>query len=299
MKLNGSNDKIVDPVVSVILPLHNDVRNIEGAMRSIFCQTYQNWELIVVDDHSTDGGYEVALRLACENPQVTVIKNVGRGLPSALNYGIQHATGEFIARMDSDDICLRNRLKTQLDAFNDNPSLTILGSSAFVVDTSTSVKSFHVTFKGRLLKFLWPYECGVVHPSVMFRASLINDVGGYSLCYSSAQDYELWSRALASGLSIENVITPLVVLRRSPKSNSRKDKDQHRIRVSKIKTTYYSKDCNKYLAQKLRGLVARGARFICRITLTHILYSRSQELQSALGQILLSAQESNMDSLER
>jgi len=117
--------KIQQPLVSVIMPVHNGLPHLSKAVESIKDQSYQDWELIVVDDHSTDGS-ELFLAKE-EDPRVSLIVNdQNLGIAKTLNKGLSIASGAFIARLDADDIALPTRLEIQIKYLIDNPEIGLL-----------------------------------------------------------------------------------------------------------------------------------------------------------------------------
>ena len=112
------------PDVSVILPVHNGGAYLGEAVDSILNQSRRNLELLLIDDHSDDAAIT---DLAVQDPRLKVLESPGRGVAQAFNHGLRHATGHFIARMDADDIALRNRLELQLQYLEDHPEIDICG----------------------------------------------------------------------------------------------------------------------------------------------------------------------------
>ena len=156
---------------------------------------------------------EISIEFARIYPNIKLIQNDGIGLPAALNCGAKAAKGQLIARMDS-DICLKKRLSEQVKRFRLNDRLAILGSSAVIVESDGKISGHHLAFPSPLVELLMLYECSLIHPSVMMRREVFEFVGAYNVEYKSAQDYELWLRALFDGLRFDNVTQPLIVLRK-------------------------------------------------------------------------------------
>jgi glycosyltransferase involved in cell wall biosynthesis len=121
------------PVVSVIMSMRNSAGTVEAAIRSILFQTFQEWELIVIDDGSSDDGVDIVrafedsrIRLVCEP--------MSKGLAGRLNQAVGLSRGEFIARMDSDDVCFPERLARQIESLRNDPSVDVVGCGAVVFD---------------------------------------------------------------------------------------------------------------------------------------------------------------------
>ena len=246
------------PLVSILLPVFNGEPFLEKAVLSIVNQTYHNWELLIIDDNSWDRSADISIEFARIFPNIKLIKNDGIGLPAALNCGAKAAKGQLIARMDSDDICLKKRLSEQVKRFRLNDRLAILGSSAVIVESDGKISGHHLAFPSPLVELLMLYECSLIHPSVMMRREVFEFVGAYNVEYKSAQDYELWLRALFDGLRFDNVTQPLIVLRKRKSSNSRNDPTAHDLRVRCL---------SEKVKQRLGAgfLLVRCVGFICRV----------------------------------
>jgi glycosyltransferase involved in cell wall biosynthesis len=125
-----SSDK--SPLVSVLLPVLNGGKYLSVAVRSIIQQTYQNWELLILDDGSIDGAVD-KLRETVSDPRVTIYSDgFNYGLSQRLNQGIQLSNGKYIARMDADDFSFPNRFQIQIDFLENNPKVDLLGTRAIV-----------------------------------------------------------------------------------------------------------------------------------------------------------------------
>jgi glycosyltransferase involved in cell wall biosynthesis len=217
------------PRVSVILPVFNGASTIERAIASIRAQTYSDWELLVVNDGSTDATISVAEAASTAEPRIRLLNQPHFGLVTALNLGLQHARGEFIARMDADDECLPERLAAQTDWLLARPELGLVGclvefggdrernaGYALHVDWINSVVTPEQIALNRFI------ESPFAHPSVMFRRELIEQHGGYR-AGDFPEDYDLWLRWLAAGVGMAKVPRPLLRWNDPPTRLSRTD----------------------------------------------------------------------------
>ena len=140
-----------------------------------------------------------------------------KGLPYALNQSIKQSNTEYYARMDSDDIAIKDRLESQIDYFQKNNELDILGSWAYEFDDDYSDASKlyinKTPFKKKEIKDYFHYRNPLIHPSVMFKMSLFNKIGYYNEKMYTDQDLELWGRAISEQISISNIQKPLIFLR--------------------------------------------------------------------------------------
>lgn len=127
------------PAVSIVMPVYNAGKYLEPALKSIFAQTFTDWELIAVDDASTDGSWEYLQRI--DDPRVHVLRNE-RNMrhPATCNRAIDMAKGKWIARMDADDIILPRRLEKQVVALETNSEIDVLGCGSFVTDLDLNPK---------------------------------------------------------------------------------------------------------------------------------------------------------------
>ena len=118
------------PKVSVVMPVYNDERYLAEAIASVLGQTYADFELIIVDDGSTDGSRAIIEEYALRDSRVVPILLPGNlGQSSARNRGIERAGGQYIAAMDGDDICLPDRLRRQVNFLDANPQVGVLGTN--------------------------------------------------------------------------------------------------------------------------------------------------------------------------
>jgi glycosyltransferase involved in cell wall biosynthesis len=123
----------VQPLVSVGLPVRNAERTLAVALASVLCQTFEDWELLVLDDYSQDSSRRIALEIAEADPRVRVLQPRGdEGLVPRLNQAVAAARGEYFARMDADDVAYPARFERQLEFLRANPSIDVVGTSVLV-----------------------------------------------------------------------------------------------------------------------------------------------------------------------
>lgn len=185
------------PLISVIMSAYNADKYLLESVNSILNQDFADFELIIVNDGSVDNTAALLKLIEDSDNRVRVISQENRGLASALNTAFQLSTGEYIARMDADDIADSTRLAAQLDFLEKFTDVDIVGSyvEAFG-DSKVRVWTFPITKEDcdAALLFLNP----LAHPAVMFRRRITTDIGSYDLSFNYDQDYELWARASAS-----------------------------------------------------------------------------------------------------
>lgn len=193
------------PAVSVILPVHNGGVYLDGAVSSILSQSFQDLELLLVDDRSDDGAVAA---LETTDSRVRVLNSEQAGVAPAFNYGLAHARGRFIARMDADDLSLPGRLEQQLHYLECHPEVDICGgcveifSEQPIGDGNRRYQSWLNACKTpEIIHRELFIESPIPNPTVMFRRQAINRLGGYQ-DPDWPEDYDLFLRADEAGLKM-------------------------------------------------------------------------------------------------
>lgn len=190
------------PAVSVVLPVYNAGKHLVAAIGSIVDQTFQDWELICVNDGSTDESPLVLDWFANRDARVRVIHQENGGVVSAANRGHQIARADLICRMDADDIAMPNRLSHQVDFMNNHPDHVAISGSILEIDIDSeplglqTLATDHETIVQRLLN----RETGLFQPASIMRADAFRKVGGYRREYQWIEDHDLWLRLSQVGL---------------------------------------------------------------------------------------------------
>lgn len=181
-------------LVSVIMPTYNDNPVFfRKALESIRNQTYTNIEIIIVDSSSNDTISDMVSD--CEDCRIQYFFREKRGIPDALNFGLRNAHGDYIARMDADDISLPERLERQVGYMEDHQDVALLGTSFNIIDGEDNlVETRECEYNSEQLKANLIFENPICHPSVMFRAELVKK--GWKYLNSCFEDYDLWTRLL-------------------------------------------------------------------------------------------------------
>lgn len=200
------------PRVSVLLPVYNGAEFLNGALASLRRQTFDNYEIIAIDDGSTDASGEMLKVAAQADPRIRVITNdTNIGLAASLNKAIGAARGELFARLDADDEAAPERLAKQVAEFDLNPSLILLGSNVNVIDAAG--KRLWLSNYPRddaFIRCTCLLENPFAHPTVMLRAEPVRRQRLlYDESFETAQDWEFWTRLLAFGRG-KNMPEPLV-----------------------------------------------------------------------------------------
>lgn len=208
------------PKVSVIMPVYNTKEEyLREAIESILNQTFKDFELIIVNDGSTNNAEEVIK--SYKDKRIRYYKNeTNIGIPKTRNRLLSLATGQFIANMDSDDISLPERLKTQVDYLENNPNISIIGSWFELFPNNLTIKHVEHPKYLDLLK-----GCCIGNPTAMFIKDEFNKYDlHYDETFPTAQDYELWSRAIRY-LEVYNIPQVLLMYRWHETNVSKTKKD--------------------------------------------------------------------------
>lgn len=201
------------PRLSVLMSVYNGARHVPAAARSILEQTFDDFEFVIVDDGSTD---ETAAILAdLEDRRVRLLANTTNlGLPASLNRGLEVCQGEYIARMDADDLSEPERLVEQVTFLDAHPGVAAVGSAAILIDQDDEVvRTLDLPCEPEAVRrHLVERGNALVHGSVTLRAEVLRVVGGYREPFRLAQDYDLWLR-LCERSDLANLAEPLYRLR--------------------------------------------------------------------------------------
>lgn len=213
--------------ISVVLSTYNEETYIEKSVRSILNQSYPYFELIVVNDGSTDNTLNILKSIVDE--RLIILDKENSGLPDSLNYGIQRAKYDWIARMDGDDIAEPTRFADQIEAIHDG--LGVIGGQYRAIDSEGKYISNNLSTKP-LTSFRCKLELILgrspfAHPTVLIRKDLIKEFGGYDTNFKAAQDVELWMR-LAPSTNMINLDKQVLNYRFHNNNISSKRKDLQR-----------------------------------------------------------------------
>jgi glycosyltransferase involved in cell wall biosynthesis len=207
------------PVVSVILPAFNAETYLSVAIESILNQTFEELELIVVDDYSTDNTWKIIKQFARRDPRVVALRNEHNvKLSETLNAGIAVAKGKYIARMDADDWSYPDRLTKQVEYLETHPEVGVCGGTMEVCNQDLKVltiRRYHLTDE-EIRKHLFRYS-PFSHPLIMMRKEVLDQVGGYRGQFNPAEDYELYFR-IGKVAKFGNIRDLLLKYRIIPKS---------------------------------------------------------------------------------
>jgi glycosyltransferase involved in cell wall biosynthesis len=182
------------PLISVIFSVFNGTSYLKEAVESILNQTFTDFEFIIVDDGSTDQTPKILDEFT--DKRIVRLKNgKNLGLVKSLNKALGVAQGEFVARMDADDVSLPERFAKQVAYLKQHLQIGVLGTAMSQIDKKGQFISILVPPAHHSL-ILWQmfFGCSIFHPTVMMRKSILNDIGYYNINFIHTEDIELWSR---------------------------------------------------------------------------------------------------------
>jgi len=210
------------------MAVHNCRPFLAAAVESVLTQTYTDFEFIIIDDGSTDGSAQRLRDYAARDGRIRLVMQSNAGLTVSLNRGLDMARGEYIARMDGDDVCLPTRFERQVHYLDRHASCVLLGgqvqlinedgrptldAGGLTVDSATGVvkglKRTHTEIDRALLEGRWP----LVHPAVMMRRDAVRAVGGYDEWFVTNQDHDLFLKLAEVG-QLANIAEVVIKYRR-------------------------------------------------------------------------------------
>jgi len=217
------------PRVSVLMPVRDAARTVRAAAASILRQTERDLALVCVDDGSTDATPEVLARLSERDRRVVVVRGPGEGIARALSRGLSRCDGEFVARMDADDVARPTRLARQLEALGADPSLAAAGSAVSLFprrEVREGMRRHAAWLNGlttpELVRRDLFVEAPLVHPAATIRRSALDAAGGWR-DGPFPEDYDLWLRLAEAGGRLTNLPEVLLGWRESPGRLTRTD----------------------------------------------------------------------------
>lgn len=223
------------PLISVIIPCYNSENFVESSVRSIMDQTYTNLEIIVIDDCSTDSTPTILTRLAKEDKRIRYVRNdVNLKLVKTLNKGLSLCKGEYIARMDSDDISKKERIEKQLIFMQTHPGIDIIGCAIEIFGDGLKR---HIALNPLEHKHIFAQlfvKSSFFHPTVFFSRRLIeSNIYIYDDEFYRIEDYALWAKLASNNIVFANLSDVLVEYRVLPHSETRlSEKENSSARVN-------------------------------------------------------------------
>ena len=242
---------IDEPLISVIMPVYNSENFVAEAIESILNQSYINFEFLIFDDFSTDKSIEIIASF--KDKRIKLFENLEhKGLVALLNQGLQIAKGDFIARMDADDISHPDRFISQIKAFKDDKNLGVCGT-IFTIFGDNNIQVNLPENQKEIFGALLMGSC-IGHPTVMFRKKIILECNViYDQSYYTAEDYELWTRLIFT-TKFRNLQQSLLKYRVQEKQISQRKKGIQDHIACKISLQYFNKICFTLIKKNIKAI---------------------------------------------
>lgn len=245
------------PLVSVLLPVRNGQKWIVESLTSIARQTYRDFEVVLVDDGSTDDSVSLALGVR-EIPYLRVMRGSSTGLANALAAGVLASRGKYVARHDVDDLSLPDRLQLQVDFLEQHADFVACGTSAICLDDDGKEFGYiHVPSTDRQVRAHLLFGNPLVHSSVLMRRETLIAAGNYRSPSSNVypEDFDLWSRLQEHG-RIGNLKIPLVLYRKNEDGVTASYAEELGVAASAIAAANLERELSRELTSWERHVVA-------------------------------------------
>jgi glycosyltransferase involved in cell wall biosynthesis len=191
-------------LISVILPVYNAEKYLSKSIRSLLDQTYDNLEIIIIDDGSEDSSPSIIKTFKDE--RIRYFENTHKGLTSELNFGLQAASGNYIARMDADDTCNLNRLTVQMDFLKNNPDIQLVSTNYNHIDENDKILLHKVMPEhNEDIEYMMPVLNSVCHAGMLTYKSALIEAGAYRENFSFVEDQDLFLRMISRGMKMYNI----------------------------------------------------------------------------------------------
>ena len=191
------------PLISVCMPVYNAERYVSEAIESVLSQTFKDFEFLILDDGSTDGSLAILKGYAERDPRIRLTSRPNKGLAPTLNELMNQARGEFVARMDADDISLPERLERQADYLRNHPDCVIVGCHALVIDSDGDPICVWFKDSGHEIldaqNLLGNRGTSLCHPAVIMRRQPVLEVGRYYERFRIGEDLDLFPKLSERG----------------------------------------------------------------------------------------------------
>ena len=254
--MTTQNTLQINPKISVLLPVYNCELYIKATIDSVLEQTFSNFELIIIDDCSSD--YTVSIIKEFSDKRIYLIeKEKNSGYTDSLNFGISIAKGDYIARMDGDDICLPERFAKQVHFLDKNPSIILCGTAIKFIGSSSG-NLFYPQTHEEIKISLFSFSPTFAHPTIMGKKAIF-EKHNYNKNFEPAEDYELWTRFVQEG-EVANLNEILLEYRVHPNQvsvtkKSIQDKNSYKSRLKMLQSLqldskYSEEDIIKFLVTK-------------------------------------------------
>lgn len=212
------------PLISVVIPALNAEQTLGETLHSLAQQSQRDFEVVLVDDGSTDATAELAARFQGQLALRRIAHDSPEGVACSLNDGLRAGDSEFVARLDADDLAHPERLRLQLEFLQAHPEVQVCGTQLVVFDHERGLQNplglLSHPVADAAIRTAFIQRCAIAHPSVLARRRLFDWVGPYDPAFDFAEDYELWCRASLAGATFANLALPLTYYRKHAKQVS-------------------------------------------------------------------------------
>jgi len=262
------------------MPVKNAGEYINDSVRSILDQSYTNFEFIIIDDGSSDNS--PVLLGKYNDPRIIYYQRENEGLINQLNFGLSVAKGEFIARMDADDLCDSRRFKLQIDFLKDNIDVHLVGSNYYYIDQNGKFiveKKFPECHSD--IEFMMPVTTSVLHSSILVYKEELNKIKGYDNSKLYNEDHDLFLRLIENGCIMHNIQIPLYSYRIGNGSLASRNmvtqqNNVYNSGISYLENKYCGNDRNSFdylyrsaLLEYYRGSVSKARKIFMKIALSY------------------------------
>ena len=261
------------PVVSVVMSVYNGERFLQDAVESILSQSLRDFEFIVIDDGSTDHSAAILDRYQNSDARLKVCHGEHAGLIESLNRGCALAQGKYIARMDADDVAIKDRLIWQTDFMDAHPEIGIVGGAVEWIDATGKplVIRRYPSDDEKIKTTLFQQGCAFWHPTVVLRREVFARAGGYRRVVVDAEDYDLWLR-IADHYQLANLENVVLKYRIHPHQVSMRKTAQQTLGM--IAAQVAASTRRNGLADPLNSMVAITDETLASLGVTKSMLSR-------------------------
>ncbi|NRT73686.1 glycosyltransferase [Clostridium beijerinckii] len=226
--------------ISVVMPVYNSEKYLKESIESILNQTYENFEFIIINDGSNDDSLRIISEYSKVDSRIRVISRENRGIVKTLNEGITLSKGEYIARMDADDISNPKRFEVQVEFMEKNKDYGVASTfinifgNAYDERINNEIENCHNKENIQMMDLLCS-QFVICHPTVIVRKQVFDLYGLYNEEYKYCEDLELWLRLLKNGVKIKNIPQRLLNYRKDISSKTYQTKNEYAIDIIKMR----------------------------------------------------------------
>ena len=241
----------IDNLVSVILPVYNAELYLEECLESLLSQTYSDFELVIVNDGSSDCSPEIISNYKTRFERLKLIERENKGLVYSLNEAIRLSSGRYIVRMDADDICEPSRILKQVNFMLNKPEVLVSGTRVKFFSENAKTTLWRVPIVPSDIELGLVFGSVLAHPSVIIDSRVFKEHGiWYEPYFKGLEDYRLWSKVVAIG-KVRNLREPLLRYRRHSNSVTVTDSKINPVQRFRLKSEIRSQYFNKFSSYRL------------------------------------------------